>query len=271
MRRPLALFFGALFAFALVVSSSFLTVSPASAASIASTTTCSNGRDNVGGKGLICRVTIVNTIRASGGSARITVQECHGSAGDPKALCRTTTRLLGRPVTSVRQCNGSINGGGGTLRCSVRVTNDFIGMSPNSTAATVNQCVGSGSSITKGCDPFPANTTGATITQCNGTANGGTLVGMICTATGTKSSAASVRINQCNGSGNGGGALVICSANITNRVVSAPSTSTNAVDRPTTEQNGSGPAALVGLLFLAALWLSRGYIERRALSNAQPR
>jgi hypothetical protein len=30
---------------------------------------------------------------------------------------------MSRPVTKVTQCNSSINGGGGTLRCSVRVVN----------------------------------------------------------------------------------------------------------------------------------------------------
>jgi len=69
------------------------------------------------------------------------------------------------------------------------------------------------------CDPFPATTTGAAITQCNGSANGGTLVGLTCTAPGTKSAAHGVTINQCNGSANGCGALVICSASIANRVV----------------------------------------------------
>ena len=39
----------------------------AAAASAASTTTCSNGVDNTPGLGLICEVTIVNTITATGG------------------------------------------------------------------------------------------------------------------------------------------------------------------------------------------------------------
>src|SRR5450759_3230746 len=182
---------------------------------IAPTTTCSNRVDNTPGLGLICEVTIVNTITASGGSAKVTVRECHGAAGAPTAACTTKTTTLTKPVTSVNQCNDAINGGGGTLRCSVKVTNEFIGVSPGATAATVNQCVGSGGGITTGCDPSPATTTGATITQCNGSANGGTLVGLTCTATGTQSSTQSVTINQCNGSANGGGALVICSANVT--------------------------------------------------------
>src|SRR5450759_2079633 len=183
------------------------------ATTIAPTTTCSNHVDNTAGLGLICEVTVVNTITTSGGSASVTVRECHGAAGNPQAACTTTTTSLPQVVTAVTQCNSSINGGGGTLRCSVQVTNDFVGLV--ATAATFDQCVGSGGGITTGCDPFPATTSGATITQCNGSANGGTLVGLTCTATGTESSTQSVTINQCNGSANGGGALVICSANVT--------------------------------------------------------
>src|SRR5450432_2720936 len=214
MRRSLVV----LLTGALLLVSSFALASVASASTAGATTACSNGVDDTPGLGLICQVTVENTLTPSGGSARVTIRECHGAAGNPQAACSTKVTNLTKPVTSVTQCNSSINGAGGTLRCSVKVTNEFIGLSASSTAATVNQCVGSGGGITTGCDPFPASTTGATITQCNGSANGGTLVGLTCTATGTTSSAASVRINQCNGSANGGGALVICSATITNRV-----------------------------------------------------
>ena len=211
-------------------------VAPAHAATIAPTTTCSNGVDNTPGLGLICEVTVVNTITASGGSATVTVRECHGAAGDPEAACTTETTSLTEPVTAVTQCNDAINGGGGTLRCSVQITNDFVNIDPGSVSATVNQCVGSGGGITTGCDPFPANTTGATITQCNGSANGGTLVELTCTATGTESAAFLIMINQCNGSANGGGALVICSANIdSNEVTAATPTPapTGSTARPT--------------------------------------
>ncbi len=211
-------------------------VAPADAATIAPTTTCSNGVDNTPGLGLICEVTVVNTITASGGSATVTVRECHGAAGDPEAACTTETTSLTEPVTAVTQCNDAINGGGGTLRCSVQVTNDFVDIDPGAVSATVNQCVGSGGGITTGCDPFPANTTGATITQCNGSANGGTLVELTCTATGTESAAFLVMINQCNGSANGGGALVICSANIDNNEVTAATPTpapTGSTARPT--------------------------------------
>src|SRR5256885_11451163 len=94
-----------------------------------------------------------------------TLFRSHGAAGAPAAACAITTRLSSTLVTSVNQCNGSINGGGGTLRCSVKVTNRFVGLSTGATAATVNQCVGSGGGIANNCDPFPATTSGATINQ----------------------------------------------------------------------------------------------------------
>lgn len=242
MRRHIAFLVSGLFGLGLLTAGSLVTSPPASAATkVAPTTTCSNGVDNTGGLGLICEVTIVNTITRTGGSSRTVVRECHGAAGAPQAACSTTRWNMNRLVTRVNQCNDSINGGGGTLRCSVRVTNNFVGMSPGSSAATVNQCVGSGGGITTGCDPFPATTTGATITQCNGSANGGTLVGLTCTARGTKSSGLGVRINQCNGSANGGGSLVICSTNLTNRRVSQASTSTGGTTTGGTTTGSNGP------------------------------
>jgi hypothetical protein len=141
------------------------------AATIGSTTTCNNA---LGNGGAVCEVTVVNTVTTTGGSALVTVRECQGSAGVPDATCTNTTTALAEPVTAVTQCDGSINGGGGTLRCSVVVTNNYVGMSPVVTPVTVNQCVGSsdmGSVLN--CSPFPATTIGATITQCNGSANGG--------------------------------------------------------------------------------------------------
>ena len=257
MRRSLGFLIAAVFAVSLLSVGWLAAAPPTDAATVASTTTCSNGVANTGGLGLICQVTIANTFTGSGGSSRVTVRECHGAAGAPAAKCLTTVRIMSRPVTKVTQCNSSINGGGGTLRCSVRVVNTFVGVSPGSTAATVNQCVGSGGGKTTGCDPFPATTTGATITQCNGSANGGTLVKLTCTATGSKSSARSVRINQCNGSANGGGALVICSASIVNRIgttadtLRPPETSTTV--EPAARPGGFGPLAWAGLIFVLSL------------------
>jgi hypothetical protein len=216
---------------ALLLGSLSIAGSASAASNIAPTTTCANGMDNTGGLGLICQVTIVNTITATGGRSTTTVRECHGAAGDPNAACQTTVKNLRRLVTNVDQCNDSINGGGGTLRCSVSVTNNFVGLPTGATAATVNQCVGSGDGVANECDPFPASTTNATITQCNGSANGGTLVQLKCTASGTKPSSNGVTINQCNGSANGGGALVICSTNISNHRITVAAAAT---PRPTT-------------------------------------
>jgi hypothetical protein len=249
MRRSLTI----ILAGAFLLLGSFALASGAVAATLAATTTCSNSVDNTGGLGLICEVTVVNNFTASGGTATVTVRECHGAAGAPTAACTNVTQSLTTPVTTVNQCNSSINGGGGTLRCSVKVTNIFSGASAAATTATVNQCVGSGGGITTGCAPFPATTTGAAITQCNGSANGGTLVGLTCTATGTMSPAQGVTVNQCNGSANGGGALVICSASIANQVAASPTTSASpavpATDTaPAVSPSGPSP---VGLLLLA--------------------
>ncbi len=242
----------------LVLLSSLILAGPVVAGTLAATTTCSNDVDNTPGLGLICEVTIVNTITASGGSATITVRECHGAAGDPEAACTTETSTLNEPVTAVTQCNNATNGGGGTLRCSVQVTNNFVDINPNATAATVNQFVGSGDGITVGCDPFPATTTGATITQCNGSANGGTLVELTCTATGTAAAANGVTINQCNGSTNGGGGLVICSASITNNAIVSgpgPTPTLPATDAlpPSEEHRPDGTPAAVLLTALLVL------------------
>ena len=240
------------------------------------TTTCSNGSPNTPGLGLICQVTVVNRITTHGGTATVVVRECHGAAGAPTASCKVTTWHMTRLVTKVTQCNNALNGGGATVRCSVRVTNDFVGLNTGATAATVNQCVGSGS-ITVGCDPFPATTTGATITQCNGSAGGGTLVQLKCTASGTKPSAHGVTINQCNGSANGGGALVICSASIRNVRVSATTgtgTGSGTGSTPTGPPSdasaapfgdagsGSSPVIPAGLFLVAVIVVASGWTLR---------
>ena len=155
MRQKHSALLAGLFGLALLATSPFAAVAPVAAATLAATTTCSNGVNNAGGQGLICEVTIENTITAIGGSATVTVRECHGAAGDPQAACTIEVSVLTEPVTSVDQCNGSINGGGGTLRCSVQVTNTYVAVNPNPVDATVNQCVGSGDGFTVGCDPSP--------------------------------------------------------------------------------------------------------------------
>lgn len=266
MRRPISFLVASLFALSLVAGA-HVGVATVSAATIAPTTTCSNGVDETPGLGLICRVTIINTFTRSGNRSRVTVRECHGAAGDPTAACTTDVQTLNRAVTRVTQCNGSTNGGGGTLRCSVNVTNRFIGIRINRSNVTINQCVGSGDGIANTCDPFPSSVTGAAITQCNGSANGGTLVELTCTATGTTAAGHPITINQCNGSTNGGGALVICSAVLTNTFTATggPTTGggtttggstappTDTIDAGVTTSAAASPIAMVGLLLVFAL------------------
>jgi hypothetical protein len=270
--------------------------STAGAADIGSTTTCTNGVPDTAGLGVICEVTIVNTITPTGGSAVVTVRECHGAANDAEADCSASEAgvLLAEPVSEVNQCNNSLNGGGATMECSVDITNNFVGVDPTPVNdATVNQCNGSGAGpggdITTGCDPFPANTTNATITQCNGSANGLTLVEMTCTASGTASDAFAVTVNQCNDSVNGGGALLICSANIENNVVAGvtptptatPPSGGGATPRPpgatppatdtgvSPAADGSGPAAALAALFLVLV--SALVVSRRPLRGIRSR
>ena len=121
-------------------------------------------------------------------------------------------------MTSVTQCNSSSNGGGAGVTCSVNIVNHISMNAPSAaTAATVNQCVGSGLPIGLAtCNPFPATTSGATITQCNGSGTGGTFVDAFsfCNASGTVSASLPVTVNQCNGSANGGGNIVACSTEL---------------------------------------------------------
>ena len=272
MPRSLAV----LLACGILLLTSLALASSAAAATIAPTTTCNNA---LGNGGAVCETTIVNTITPTGGTAEVTVRECQGSAGVPDATCTITTNTLTEPVTAVTQCNASINGGGGVLRCSVTVVNNFVGIAAAPTAVTVNQCVGSGESGAIGativCDPFPATTSGATITQCNGSANGGTLVGLICSASGTQSAGLAVLIDQCNGSANGGGNLLVCSASIQNNSVAGAtptptvppgggstatpgggSTTRPQVTPPTTDTTTSADAAGSGSIQLALLAIS---------------
>jgi hypothetical protein len=207
---------------------------------IGSATTCNNSVGEGGGQGVICEVTIVNTVTPSGGSAVVTIHECLGSAGAPlEGVCSTTTQSLTAPVTSINQCNGSVVGGGSKLLCSIVITNNFTaGVAPGAITLTVNQCVGSGGAgnVKFACDPYPATTDGAAIIQCNGTATGDG-ASLTCTASGTMASALAVTIDQCNGSAVGGGALVVCSASITN----------NAVPLATPTPVATTPVAAVGI------------------------
>ena len=197
---------------------------------------------NQGGQGIACTVTIVNYMTAAGGidTARpstVTVTRCTGPAGfvaTGAGTCVTHTTTSAGPIASVRQCNGSGNGGGGVVMCSTTVTNYFSGSPATApTAATVYQCAGSvvtGTGASGMCipadSPQTTSATGATIAQCNGSGNGGPHAGFICSVTGgsTTTAALPVHVEQCNGSGNGGGALMNCRATVMHVIARLPVT-----------------------------------------------
>lgn len=192
--------------------------SPAAAANVAFEQ-C-NGIQNTGGLTVTCDVVIVNTLTASAATTGSVVTVNGGAPTSSPDL-----------ITAVDQCNGSANGGGGTITCAVHITNNISVDSPAAaTAATVNQCNDNQADDGLGnapntCQPFPATTTGATITQCDGSGNGGGLVAPShCNATGMVSATLPVTVNQCNGSANGGGGKVNCTVTIVSNVVDTSTT-----------------------------------------------
>ncbi|WP_147359465.1 hypothetical protein, partial [Clavibacter phaseoli] len=176
-----------------------------------------------------CDVTVVNDIDLATqvGSSTVTTTVCQGAAGAP--LCTTSTSQRdGIIVNAVEQCN-SVAAGGSNVICSVDITNNIVGESTN-TAATVNQCVGSGQGggSVVNCSPI-ASTTNADVTQCNGSGNGGgSTVECTVITSSTTSSALQVPVNQCNGSA-AAGSIVRCSTVIRNFV----SPAVEPTDEPT--------------------------------------
>jgi hypothetical protein len=127
-------------------------------------------------------------------------------------------------VTSVSQCNSSLDGGGASMHCSVFITNNIVG-GATAVGATVNQCNGSlggGGIVLRACNPDPASTGGATISQCNNSVNGGGS-SLTCSVTGgsTTTAALSVSVSQCNYSANGGGSLIVCTTGMTTNITPA--------------------------------------------------
>ena len=182
-----------------------------------------NGLDNTGGLQIACDVTVTNNLNVATGvaSSIVTVKACQGVPAALSSCIGPTTTSYNTLTTSVNQCNGSENGAGAVVICTVQVINNITG-GTSPTAATVNQCVGSGTGggtqSTLNCDPFPATTSSASVTQCNGSANGGGAQNRVtCTvASGsTESAQLAVTINQCNGSANGGGSVVTCKTELT--------------------------------------------------------
>ena len=204
--------------------------------------------------GLTCTVTVVNTIDGpKRGSVTTVTRQCSlGPCPGGNVTSRVTTST--DVVTSVTQCNGSANDAAPPrIVCRVNITNNISSNTPRAssvTAATVNQCVGTGGAGGKFgatgplvCDPFPASTTGATVTQCNGSVTGGGSTAVCSVASASKvSPALAVKVNQCNGTGNKGGTLLTCSASIINRLITPGSvTSTNPTGTEAGPSTDGGP------------------------------
>jgi hypothetical protein len=148
-------------------------------------------------------------------------------------------------VTTVRQCNGSDNDAAHAITCDVNITNNISADTPQAqpvTAATVNQCVGSGAGGggTINCTPFPATTAGATVTQCNGSANGGgaTVACGVGTAS-TVSGAIPITVNQCNGTGNPAGSIVTCTTTLTTNITASSTATATPTASPTSTRRST--------------------------------
>ncbi|TFC92776.1 MULTISPECIES: LPXTG cell wall anchor domain-containing protein [Cryobacterium] len=222
-------------------------VAPASAAPASPDVNQCNGTDNVGGQAVVCDITITNNydLEANTASSIVTTTECHGSAGVPPDLtCVTLTETYPQLTLTATQCNGSGNDGGSNVICNVSIINNITG-SFTATAATVNQCVesgtGGGTQPTVECDPLQnTNLATAAIVQCNGSGNGGGGADRVNCTIGSSTQTSvlpDIKVNQCVGSGTGGGATVDCSTRLTNNVVPAvvvaPPTAVEATSIPT--------------------------------------
>jgi hypothetical protein len=252
----------------MLVAGLALTVAPGSMSDTASAAGATvqigqcNSDTNIAGQRIACSVAIDNYYNVATGvaSSVAVLVVCHSAAGVTTGTCVTTpqTNATGL-VDSVNQCNGSGNGGGGELVCSVAIINHVVG-DITATGVTVNQCIGSGAGGGASpllCDPVQS-TTSATVTQCNGSANGGGADGrVICTAAvpgaGTR---LPVLVNQCNDSENGGGSTVTCDYTVQNLVTPAavvippvvvvPPTPTATPGAGGTTPPAAGPPAATG-------------------------
>jgi len=252
----------ALLTAALSVAGLALSPSPASAANVA-LGQCNNLNGGPMGAttGITCDITVVNTVSSTGAtSSTVTVvRQCSLEPCAPGNGSFTTSSA--DLVTDITQCNGSGNDAAAPLiTCTVTVTNNISAATPGAqpvTAATVNQCNGSGTGggLFGGvgplaCDPFPATTTGATITQCNGSVTGGgsTAACTVGTAS-TVSPAVPVRINQCNGTGNKGGTLLTCRSSITTNLLAVATPTPTSTPTATPSQTATrGPGSQVTLV-----------------------
>jgi hypothetical protein len=197
----------------------FGAAAPASAAVAAA---CNSYGAVLAGEGMECTVTVDNYVNGVDEYSTVTIQECHGAAFTVllAPACITTVIVNTELTTSVTQCNGTLNGGGSNVTCSVQVNNHFAG-APVPATVTFEQCVGSGAGGTSpvgtplNCSP-PGLTLNATVTQCNGSVNGGGApLRVNCDVAVGAVTALQVLIDQCNGTVNGGGSMLFCHAEYT--------------------------------------------------------
>lgn len=257
---------------ALLLAAAFSVVGLASSTSPATAANVALGQcNNLNGgplgatTGITCDITVVNTVSSTGAtSSTVTVvRQCSLEPCPPGNGSFTTSSS--DLVTDITQCNGSGNDAAPPrITCTVTVTNNISAGAPGAdpvTAATVNQCngTGTGGGLFGGvgplaCDPFPATTTGATITQCNGSVTGGgsTAACTVGTAS-TVSPAVPVRINQCNGTGNKGGTLLTCRSTIRTNLLATPTptptpTATSTPTATPSQTATRGPVSQVTLV-----------------------
>ena len=214
--------------------------SPAARAAPLTVDQCSNVGPGPAGAttGMNCTITVVNTITNGTTSSTTTLTRLCSLDPCPSGngtFVSSSTDL----VTTVNQCNASGNDAAHPTTCDVTITNNISADTPGAqpvTAATVNQCVGSGGGGggTVNCTPFPATTTSATVTQCNGTSNGGGVtVACSVNPASVVSPAIPVRVNQCNGTANPGGSVVTCRTAIFTNITAGAAPAPGAVVTPT--------------------------------------
>jgi hypothetical protein len=238
----------------------------AGAASAADANACNDYGAVLAGEGMECTVTVDNYVNGVDEYSTVTVKECHGAANTVllAPACTTTVIIMPELTLSVTQCNGTLNGGGSNVTCSVQVNNHLSG--PATPAlVTFDQCMGSGGGgVSPVGDPLncapPGNTTTATVTQCNGSVNGGGAPQRVnCDVTAGSETALPVLVNQCNGTVNSGGSLLFCHAEFTNEygVTNLPTTPTGAsttlVTTTTGGTFGTGTGPVFALPVLPAL------------------
>jgi len=101
-----------------------------------------NNSDNDAAHSISCEIHITNNISAGTPDAkpltRASINHCVGSAAPPKVRCTPFPATAG--AATVTQCNGSANGGAGTVDCAV----DPASRVSRAIPVRVNQCNGTG-------------------------------------------------------------------------------------------------------------------------------